>query len=484
MSEITMEGGVRRRFATPDYALITLSLVAVLFAVLAYQTSSTVLVGAYSLGLLLCLILGGLHVGAAMGLAGGYAIWVMSGLSGLLNSLRQLPYDTVASWSISVLPMFILMGFLLWRSQVTTRLYDGAGVWLNKLPGGLAVTTKVTGAALGAASGSSVAIGYALARIAYPEMVKAGYPKRLAITSILMAGSGGQLIPPSIVLVIYAGVAGTSVGKQLLAGLLPGIVLVLFYIAFIVGYSVIRRDQFTGEVRSEVTWSDRLASFKDIWPVPLVILIVVGGMYGGFFTATEAGAAGAFIALLLLVFYQRKRSWPAIRTATWETVASAGSIFLLLIGAAVLARALSITGLTRSLTETIVGLELGRVEFLLMMILFYIVLGMFLDPIAMILLTVPLLMPILTALGIDYIWFGVFVVLMGELAIVTPPVGVLLFIIYRIVQDPEANLGQKVALRDVMISAGYFIPITILVAIVLILWPELATLIPEMSAVE
>ncbi|HHX47904.1 MAG TPA: TRAP transporter large permease subunit [Brevibacterium sp.] len=453
-------------------------------AVAAYTTTSVLMVGVYSIGVLLALILNGLHVGAAMGLSGLLAIWVIYSTDGVVSAVRNLPYDNASGWSISVLPMFIFMGFLLWRSTVTNKLYEGAGKWLNWMPGGLAVTTKVAGAAMGAASGSSVGIAYALGRIALPEMLRKGYPKRIALTSVLMAGSGGQLIPPSIILVVYAGVAGTSVGQQLIAGLIPGLILVSVYIAYLAAISYLKRNSFGPEAKETVSWSERVASLKNLWQVPLVILVVVGGLYSGFFTATEAGAVGAFGALVLLVIYQRRNSPRAVGLAAKETVASTGSIFLLLIGSAILARALALTGITQATTDLIIGSDMGRVQFLLLLVVFYIILGLFLDPIAMVLLTVPLLLPVMPSMGIEPLWFGVFVVLLGELAVVTPPVGVLLFVIFRIAQDKVVNLGQRITIQDVMMASLTFIPITILVALILIFWPEVATFLPSISFAE
>lgn len=463
---------------------IALLVAGVIFMGLAYTTSSTVAVGVYSLCLLLCLILAGLHVGAAMALSGVYAIWVIYGFEGLVSALKNTPYDSASGWSISVLPMFIFMGFLLWRSSITNKLYSGAGVWLNWMPGGLAVTTKVAGAAMGASSGSSVGIAYALGRIALPEMLRAGYPKRIALTSVLMAGSGGQLIPPSIIMVVYAGIAGTSVGQQLLAGLLPGLVLVGAYILYLIVTSLIMKSKFDIRETPKATWADRRKSLGDLWQVPLVIVLVVGGLYSGFFTATEAGAFGAFVSLIMLLVYRRNESGRALWDAIRDSLASTGSIFLLLAGSTVLARSLSLTGVTQAATDALAESDLTRIQFLLALIVFYIVLGLFLDPIAMILLTVPLLLPVMPAFGIEPLWFGAFIVLLGELAVITPPVGVLLYVIFRVAQSPEVNLGQRITITDVMRASVTFIPITIVVALVLILFPDLVTILPEVSFAE
>lgn len=465
-------------------ASLLLAGIGLLCLIAAYTTTSEVMVGIYALGLMLTFILLGSHVGIAMGVSGLYAIWVIHGTSGMFGALTDLPYDNVSNWSISVLPMFIFMGFVLWRSTLTTKLYDGAGKWLNWMPGGLAITSNVAGSAMGAASGSSVGIAYALGRIALPEMLRAGYPKRLALTSILMAGSGGQLIPPSIILVVYAGVAGTSVGQQILAGLIPGLILVTTYIIYLLGISYWKRKHFNTDEHKTITWADRWRSLKSLWQVPLVIVVVVGGMFAGLFTATEAGAVGAFLAVVLLFVYQRRNSGSSLWKASTESAVSVGSIFLLLVGSAILARAFAITGLARATTDVVLESDLSRFQFLLVLIVFYIVLGLFLDPISMVLLTVPLMLPILPVMGIDPIWFGVFVVLMGELAVVTPPVGVMLFVMHRIAQDKEVNLGRTISLQDVMRAALAFVPIVVVVAIVLIIWPDLATLLPEISFAE
>lgn len=474
----------RGRWGRANIASLLLGAIGLACLIAAYTTTSEVMVGVYALGLMLTLILLGSHVGIAMGLSGLYAIWVIHGTSGMLGALTDLPYDNVSNWSISVLPMFIFMGFVLWRSTLTTKLYDGAGKWLNWMPGGLAITSNVAGSAMGAASGSSMGIAYALGRIALPEMLRAGYPKRIALTSILMAGSGGQLIPPSIILVVYAGIAGTSVGQQILAGLVPGLILVTTYVIYLLWSSYLNRKHFTIGERQKITWTDRWRSLQNLWQVPLVILVVVGGMFAGLFTATEAGAVGAFMAVVLLFVYKRRDSGSSLWKASTESAISVGSIFLLLVGSAILARAFAVTGLARATTNMVIESDLSRFQFLLVLIVFYIILGLFLDPISMVLLTVPLMLPILPALEIDPIWFGVFVVLMGELAVVTPPVGVMLFVIHRIAQDKEVNLGFPISLQDVMKAALAFIPIVVLVAIILIFWPDLATILPEISFAE
>ncbi|TWG94796.1 tripartite ATP-independent transporter DctM subunit [Nocardioides sp. J9] len=399
------------------------------------------------------------------------------------SQLATLPYLTVASWTLSVVPMFILMGLLLWKAGLTESLYRVGNQWLGWMPGGLAVGTNIAGAGLAAVSGSSVGTTYALARIGIPEMLKAGYDKRLAIGAVIVAGLPGQLIPPSLMLVIYAGVAEVPIGPQLLAGIGPGILVAVLFSIMI----MLMAPRWAGSaeaaaaLRPRVTWGERFLGLAKVWPIPLIMLIILGGTFSGTFTATEVGAVAALCAVVVTILWKRRSSFSAIREAAIATVSSVGAIFLMLIGVEALSRMLALTGLTGAFADMIDSMGLNRVEFLLLMTVVYIVLGTFMDPIPMLLLTVPILIPTLNALDIDLMWFGVFAVFMGELAVVTPPVGILAFIIHSIVKDKEVNQGQKISMGDVFNAIWYFMPMAIVTVLILIFFPQIATTIPEMS---
>lgn len=440
-------------------------------------------VGGLCVVLVLILLLMKVPVAIAMGAPGIFGIWHLSGLRPLAGSMRDLPYQSTASWSLSVLPMFIFMGLLLWRSGATERLYLAARQWTGWLPGGLAVGTNFAGAGLAAVSGSTLGVTYALGRIGIPEMLRAGYDRRLATATILMAGTGGQLIPPSILLVVYAGVVAVPVGPQLLAGFVPGVILALMYGLLIVGLSVAvpswagRRGDV--KARIESTWRERWRSLARVWPIPLLMIAVVGGLYLGVFTATEAGAFGGFGAVLIAGWFLSWRGFlRSLGDALGDTVSTTAAIFLLLIGAMLLNRMLALSGSARWVATGIDALGFGRVEFLLTMLLVYLVLGMFMDPLTMILVTVPILMPTIAALDISLIWFGVFVVLLGEVSIITPPVGILTFIVHRIAQEPDVNLGHRIRLSDVFFGVLIFLPVTVLVLLMLIWFPQLAEWLP------
>lgn len=462
------------------YGVALATLAAMLFADL-----STPAIGGLSALLMLCFLFMNMPIGVAMGVAGAIALVVMRGLGVMEGALRTLPFGTTAVWSYTVLPLFIFMGLLLWRSGITDRVYSAATNWLSWMPGGLAVGTNFAGMGMSAISGSTVATVAAIGRIGMPEMLKRGYDPRLASGSVIIAGTGGQLIPPSIYMVIYAGIASVPVGPQLLAGIVPGVVLAILYALVIVGLvlavpRLVGRKRGEGFSDSSATWRSRWASLGRVWPLPVLVIVMFGGMYGGVFTTTEAGAVGALGALVLTFVYLAPKSGVrAVGTSLQETVASTAGIFFLFFGAMVFNRALTVSGVTNTVTNYIDGLGLGAVGFLLMLVVMYLVLGMVLDPLTMMLISVPLLLPSLEVLDINLVFFGVFVVLLGELAVMTPPVGMLVFILHKLTQSQDVNAGRKVTLGDVFAGASWFLPVSVALLVLMIFVPEIATWLPE-----
>lgn len=417
------------------------------------------------------------------------AMLAMRGIRTTEGMLTAISFDAVPKWSLIVIPMFVLMGFLIWRAGITKDLYGAARNWLGWLPGGLAVGTNTAGSGLAAVSGSTLGTTHALGRIGIPEMIKSGYDPRVAIAAVMAAGLPGQLIPPSIMLVIYAGIAETPIGDQLLAGVVPGVLVSVIFSASFVMLGLLKPEMAGRgpEARAakrldslNLSWPERFLSLGKIWPVVLLIGVVIVGMYTGVLTATEVGAAAALLALIITVTKLRKnRPLSVLATAAIETARSTGAIFFLLIGANALSRMLSLSGLSGDLAEFIGGLGLDKIQFLLILVLFYLVLGMFLDPLAMMLLTIPVLMPTLLSLDISLVWFGVFIVFMAELAILTPPVGILSFVVHSIVQDRAVSMGRPLGLKTVFSAAIMIVPVSFVFLLVLIFVPELATFLPE-----
>lgn len=443
-------------------------------------------IGIAAIVLMLCLTFLRLPVALAMIVPAFIGMYALRGELLVESMFKTLPYGQVSEWTLSVVPMFILMGLLLWRAGLTESLYAAGRKWLGWMPGGLAVGTNLAGAGLASVSGSSVGTAYALARIGIPEMLKAGYDKRLAIGAVIVAGLPGQLIPPSIMLVIYAGIAEVPIGPQLLAGIGPGLLVALLFTVMIVIFA--KRwaptvAEETAALEKQVTWGDRFGSLAKIWPVPLLIVIIVWGMFSGTFTATEAGAVAAVFSLVI-TFIWKWGDGPlrAIADASVATVSSVGGIFFMLVGVEALSRMFTLTGISTGFAELVESMDLNRVGFLLMMMVVYIVLGTFMEPLPMMVLTIPILMPTLVSLDVSLLWYGAFAVLMGELAVVTPPVGILAFIIHQIAKEPEVNQGQEIRLNDVFNACWWFMPMAVIVTVVLIFFPEISTAIPDMMS--
>jgi C4-dicarboxylate transporter, DctM subunit len=440
-------------------------------------------VGLLVLAMMLVMLFARIPVGIAMGLSGLLGVFSVGGWRPAYTALGQMPFGAVSSWSLSVIPMFIFMGLMVGAAGLTDRIYRATEAWLRWLPGGLAVTTNFAGAGLAAASGSTIGITYAVGRVSIPEMLRAGYEPKLAVGSVLMSGTGGQLIPPSIQMVVYAGVAGVAVGPQLMAGLLPGLFLTtILYTLLIVLWSVFRPPKVeAGYVEPKYTWAQRGRALARIWPMPLLIAVVLGGLYLGIFTATEAGAYGAFTAIVIAAIFLPLRAFiQGLQRAALETVSAVGAIFLMLIGAAILNRALTITGVARWATDAIVAAELSRWQLIVVLTVVYLLLGMVMEPLAMIILTVPILLPMVAAYEISLVWFGVFVVLLGEMAILTPPVGVLVFVLYKIVREREIATIREVQLKDLFSSVLIFLPATFLLIALMAAFPQAVEWLPSL----
>jgi C4-dicarboxylate transporter DctM subunit len=447
-------------------------------------------VGLLCVALVLSLIGANVHVGIAMIAAGGIGLYTLGGPRVMAGSLSDVVFASAASWQLSVIPMFIFMGMMMWKSGLTAAAYSTARLWLGRLPGGLAIATNFAGAGLAASSGSSIGISYALGRSAIPEMLKAGYRPSLATGTVAAAGTLGQLIPPSVMLVLYAGIAQTPVGPQLLASVVPGVLVACAFGAMITGWVMLRPASAPRLDLGGVTWGQRLRALKDIIPVAIVVLVVIGGILGGVLTATEAAAFGALasVAVAWTSVDKGERSGrkrlKLLGECLVQTAGGTAAIFLLVIGVMVLTRLVTLSRLSQELSQLVADLGLSRVTLLLLLIVVYLVLGMFLDPLASMLLTIPVLTEPLAAVGVDMLWFGVFMVLMAEVAFLSPPIGMLSFIVHKLAQEPEVNLGKRITLLNVFAGVLPFVVVTIAMAILLIFVPDLALWLPGWSAGE
>lgn len=463
---------------------VSLLLAALLVATM-FVTDSNMVAGLAVVSLMVLLIFSGVAVALALIIPSVLGVWALASLTAATNVMASAPYAAISSWSMSVLPMFIFMGMLLNYSGMARSIYRAADVWFRWLPGGIGIGTTAAGAGLASASGSTIGMTYTLGRAGIPEMLRAGYDKRMAIGTVIVAGLPGSLIPPSILLLVYAGIASVPVGAQLMAGVVPGFLIAVTFAAFIFILSLlvprlVGRHEESAPLKS-ASWKERVQSLRGTWGIPLILVVLIGGMFSGIFTPTEAGAFAALIALLLCLWNTRNDSpFRTLGRAIIGAVGATGAIFFLLMGAEFLTRVLALTGISTSVMETIIGLGLSPVQFLLILVPFYLVMGMFFDTLSMMFLTVPVLLPTFAEMGIDPIWFGVFIVLLGELGMITPPVGVIAFILHSLAQDPEVNLGHTITLKDVFIPLLWFFPIAVLFLVMMIFFPGVAMWLPSL----
>lgn len=426
-------------------------------------------IGFTGIGLVMVLLAVRVPIAVALGSVSIGGIWIIRGPKAAFGTLGALPYEFAASWELSAVPMFLLMGSIAYHTGLTTSLYAAARLWLNRLPGGLAVASTFAAAGFAAASGSSLATCAAMGRVAIPEMLKFGYDKALATGTIAAAGTLGALIPPSIAFVVYGWFTEQSVGKLLIAGIIPGLLTAVVYAVMLVGRCA-ANPKLAPRVTIEVSAKEKWDALLKIWPLPVLIVGVIGSIYGGLATATEAGAMGAFLALII-GSVQRRVTWASFVASLSDAMRTTAAIFFIAIGAVLLTRFMAMAGLPRFLEATISGIELSPLMLVLAMSAIYIILGMFLDPLGTMLLTLPIFLPLFRALDIDLIWIGVLVVKLIEIGLLTPPVGLNAYVVKGVV-------GDSVPLSTIFRGLMWFLSCEVLIMALLILFPAISLYVP------
>ncbi|MCW5770875.1 MAG: TRAP transporter large permease [Rhodospirillaceae bacterium] len=387
-----------------------------------------------------------------------------------LSLVSSSSFNFVHSYELSLVPLYIGLGAIAYRTGITTDIYHAVRVWLAKVPGGLAIASILGCGGFSAITGSSVACAATFGRIAVPEMIRYGYSPRLASATVATGGTLGSLIPPSVPFVIYGIFAEQSISKLFLAGILPGILSMLAYIIVVVWWAK-RRPQDAPPPGLSYGRRDYLAAVLRAWPAALLFLIIVVGIYGGIFTATEAAAVSVAAALAIGVL-GRRLSRTDFRLAMSETVVQTASIFFIAIGAKMFATFIALTGSASGAVAWIGSLHLAHWSVLLAVVALYLVMGMFLDPLGILLLTLPVLVPMVQGMGIDMIWFGVIIVKMLEIGLITPPVGFNVFVIHT------ATDG-KVPLHEIFAGIWRFLAIEVVVVAALLAVPAISTWLPR-----
>jgi C4-dicarboxylate transporter DctM subunit len=417
--------------------------------------------------ILMVLVFSGMNLAFALIICGFIGFTLIGGMQASLGNLAIIPFDRMTNYSFTVFPMFMLMGSFVSYGGIGKEAYEMARAWFGHLKGGLAIATIGACGAFAAVQGTSLAGSIVMGKVSYPEMRKAGYSMPLAAACVSVGGTLGILIPPSMGFIMIGIMVDLNIGELFIAGILPGILVVLFYMATIL--IMCRINPSLAPSLPKAPWKDRISSIRLTWPVVLLFLLVMGGIYGGVFTATEAGAIGASGALILALI-RRQMSRQAFWNSLWDTARMMGMIIVVLAGVFIFNAFLAITDIPFRLGEFLAGLPLSRHGILIIILLIYIILGMFFDVLAILVLTIPILYPAMAALGFDLIWYSVIMVRIIEMGEISPPFGINLFGLKGVIDAPLGAIYRGVI--------PFLIADVVNVA-VLIAFPTIATFLPE-----
>ncbi|MDC1260380.1 MAG: TRAP transporter large permease [Candidatus Puniceispirillales bacterium] len=442
-------------------------------------------VGLICTALLLVLVMSGVRVVFAASIAGIIGLVELIGVGPALGNVGAIPFSKSVTFVLGLLPIFILIGFLAFQAGMTKQLFEAAKAWVGFVPGGLAVATVFATAGFAAVSGASTATAAVFSRVAIPEMLKEGYDKKLAAGVVAAGGTLASLIPPSAILIIYAIIVEESVGALLLAGFLPGIFSAFVYAGIIIIWAKINPNLAPASRR--YTLKEKVKSLPGILPIAIVISVIISAIYAGWATPTEAGALGAFVVLIIALYNGIKIQ--SLKFALIETAKLVAMIFSIIWGVLIFVRFLGFSGLPETFANWIISLSFDPYIILLMILMGYVVLGMFIDAIGLLLLTLPVVYPAIillnggpdvtaeqSAFGMTFnqvsIWFGIIVVKMAEVCLITPPIGLNCFVV--------AGVRKDIPVTDVFKGVTLFFVADILTIIALVLFPSIITWLPDL----
>lgn len=427
------------------------------------------------IGMVLTLVLIALRVpiAVAMGLVSFFGIALLTNIRAAWGIITAVPFNFIGNWSFTAVPMFLMMGYVCTTTGMTRNLFRSMRILLSRLPGGLAVTSVGACALFAAASGSSVATASAMARIAVPEMVRNRYHPGLASGVIAASGTLGSLIPPSVLMIIYGVYAEVSVGKMFMAGFLPGLLSAGIYMAMII-IRVRINPSLAPEVQENYTPAEIWQAIREVWPLPVLVTCVLGGIFAGIFTPTEAGAIGATTATLIALL-RRSLTRTSFYQALVHTASSTTSIFIILLGTMFLTKFLAISGLPTKLAELMLGVSSSTIWILFGVAVLYVVMGMFVETMGLLLLTLPLILPVATGANLNLLWFGIILIKLLEVSLVTPPVGLNVYVI-------KGSVGNLVALEDVFKGVLWFIAMDVITLLLIIIFPWLSLYLPSLMS--
>ncbi|WP_246138011.1 TRAP transporter large permease [Maritimibacter fusiformis] len=429
--------------------------------------------GFISIGVMLFLLTLRMPIGLALMAVSLVGLYIMRGTNVMMGSARIVPYEFIAHWTLSAIPMFLFMGAIASNAGMVGLLFKAIKLWVGKLPGGLAIATSFAGAGFAAVSGSSVATTAAMGRIAVPEMLRAGYNPGLATGVATAVGTVGALIPPSLIMIFYATFAEVSVGRMLMAGLVPGVLTAAAYAALVLVRCKINPDLApTPKDIASVRMTEKLAALGPVWPIPVLAMGMIGAIYAGYATVTEAAAAGA-VMTLILVMIQRRLNLATLTLSLKQTVSTTASVLLIAIGASLMTQFLAYTGMPFYLSGMVTEFTSNPLTIMAMACLLYLVLGCFLDPLGVMLLTLPILLPVIKDAQIDEIWAGVIFVKMLEIGLLTPPIGLNAFVM-------KGAVGDRVSLGTIFKGTSWFLMAEVVIMAILLFFPKVSTWLPSL----
>lgn len=426
------------------------------------------MIGVAGIVLLLVLMLLRVSVGLSLFLVGFIGVSLLTDWEVGISQLGSTAFGTANSFSLSVIPLFILMGMFMSSTGLGKDLFSAVDKWIGHMRGGLAIATVGACSIFAAISGSSNATTATMSKIAIPEMDSYKYKTTFSTAAVAAGGTLGVLIPPSVILIIYGALTMEPIGPLLIGGLVPGIIMTLIFMAMI-NLQVRMKPEIAPRKDQSAPWGEKIRSLKSVWAFLLIFIISIGGIYFGYFTPSEAGGIGAMGAFLLTVI-TRRLTWSKLVESLDETIRISVMLFLILIGAALFGRFLALSQIPMSLTEVVTGMDVSPYVILAMILFVYLILGMFLEGIAIMVLTLPIVYPIITQLGFDGLWFGIIMVMVINIGVLTPPLGISVYIISGIVKDvPIQKIFRGVF--PAVIAMALFI-------VVLVIFPDIVTFLP------
>jgi len=428
---------------------------------------STIEISLIALGAFFLLMCLGMPIAFAFALVGGVGTILLKGLAPGLSLLGTAPFTWATNYNLLALPTFILMGEFIYHAGVSTQLYEAGYKWVGGFKGGLAISTELASTAFGACCGTSLAASATMGTVAYPEMIKYKYSPRLACGSIAAGGSLSSLIPPSAPFIVYGFITNTSVSKLFIGGIVPGILLSAgFILAIIV---MCWRNPAMGPPGPSFPMMERIKSISGVGGALFIFLVVMGGLFIGIFTPSEAGTIGAFGAFVLIII-MRRLNWPTLKAALKGAINSTSFVLTITIGAMIFTNFLTVSGFSSMFTGYVLGLDLPPGILMVFLIILYVILGCFMDALAMMMLTLPIVFPIVVGIGFDPIWYGIVSTMLGEVALITPPVGMNSFIVHGV---------TGVSLPDVFRGILPFFLILFIAIVLFYFFPDIVTFLPD-----